>query len=76
MASIPTVDELKSTIVRLESRYRESDGAGALFELYEKLCRRFEQDLADERDLLLSRAAAMMMIKYWIEQEGRHSPHY
>ncbi|MGG7576636.1 hypothetical protein [Rhizobium sp. Nf11,1] len=75
MTSIPTVDELKSTITRLESRYRGHDEARALFEVYEKLCERFEQDLADERDLLLNKAAAMMMIKYWVEQEGRYSPH-
>lgn len=70
MASIPTVDELKSTIVRLESNYRRHDEAGALFEIYQKLCECFEQDLADERDLLLSKGAAMMMIKYWVEQRG------
>ncbi|WP_245296704.1 hypothetical protein [Rhizobium bangladeshense] len=71
VASIPTVNELKSTIARLESRYRGHNDAGALFEPYEMLCRRFERDLADERDRLLSKAAAMMMIKYSIEQERR-----
>ncbi len=62
----------------LGSKDRRHDDAIALFDIYEKLCERFEQDLADERDLLLSRAAAMMMIKYMVEQppdtECRNDP--
>jgi hypothetical protein len=72
VASIPTIAELRSTIVRMEGRYRRRDEAELLFDVYEKLGERFEQDLADERDLLLSKAAAMMMIKYWVEQSGSH----
>lgn len=68
MASIPTTTELMSTIVRLEQRYRRHDNATALFAVYEKLCERFEEDLTEERDVLLSKAAALMVIKYWVEQ--------
>ena len=68
MASIPTTAELMSTIVRLEQRYRRDDNATALFAVYEKLCERFEEDLTEERDVLLSKAAALMVIKYWVEQ--------
>lgn len=67
MASIPTTAELMSTIVRLEQRYRRDDNA-ALFAVYEKLCERFEEDLTEDRDVLLSKAAALMVIKYWVEQ--------
>ncbi|MBB2688217.1 MULTISPECIES: hypothetical protein [Rhizobium] len=72
MSSIPTTIELSSTIDRMENVYRRQDEARALFDVYEKLCQRFEQDLADERDLLLSKAAALMMIKYSVEQTGSH----
>ncbi|WP_210200712.1 hypothetical protein, partial [Rhizobium sophoriradicis] len=72
VSSIPTTIELSSTIDRMESVYRRQDEARALFDVYEKLCQRFEQDLADERDLLLSKAAALMMIKYSVEQTGSH----
>ncbi|MBB4195404.1 hypothetical protein GGE45_006310 [Rhizobium aethiopicum] len=68
MASTPTTAELMSTIVRLEQKYRRYDKATALFAVYEKLCERFEEDLAQERDVLLSKAAALMVIKYWVEQ--------
>ena len=57
-----------STIARLEQRYRRHADATTLFTVYEKLCERFEEDLADERDVLLSKAAALMLIKYWVEQ--------
>ncbi|KEC72854.1 hypothetical protein RLPCCGM1_c4235 [Rhizobium leguminosarum bv. phaseoli CCGM1] len=50
--------------------YRYHEEASALFDAYEKLCQRFEQDLADERDVLLGKGAALMMIKYWLEEKG------
>ncbi|ANL33098.1 hypothetical protein [Rhizobium phaseoli] len=70
MSSIPTTVELRSTIDRMENVYRCYEEASALFNAYEKLCQRFEQDLADERDVLLSKRAALMMIKYWLEDNG------
>lgn len=74
MASIPTTVELNSTIDRMENAYRRHGEASALFDAYEKLCKRFEQDLADERDVLLSKGAALMMIKYWLEETGSDPP--
>ncbi|WP_150124884.1 hypothetical protein [Rhizobium phaseoli] len=74
MSSIPTTVELSSTIDRMEGVYGRHDEAGTLFDVYEKLCQRFEQDLADERDVLLSKAAALMMIKYWVEEKRSDSP--
>lgn len=68
MASIPTTPELMSTIARLEQRYRRHADAADLFTVYEKLCERFEDDLAEERDVLLSKAAALMLVKYRVEQ--------
>ncbi|WP_141506789.1 hypothetical protein [Rhizobium phaseoli] len=73
MSSIPTTVELRSTIDRMENVYRSHEEASALFNAYEKLCQRFEQDLADERDVLLSKGAALMMIKYWHEEKGADS---
>lgn len=73
MSSIPTTVELSSTIDRMEDIYRRHGEAGALFDAYEKLCQRFERDLADERDVLLSKGAALMMIKYWLEETGSNS---
>lgn len=70
MSSIPTTVELSSTIDRMEGVYRRREEASALFDAYEKLSQRFERDLADERDVLLSKGAALMMIKYWLEENG------
>ncbi|ANL71048.1 hypothetical protein AMC83_CH01023 [Rhizobium phaseoli] len=70
MSSIPTTVELSSTIDRMENVFRCHEEASALFDVYGKLCQRFEQDLADERDVLLSKGAALMMIKYWLEEKG------
>ncbi|MBB4576213.1 hypothetical protein [Rhizobium lentis] len=61
---------MSSTIDRMEGVYRRREEASALFDAYEKLSQRFERDLADERDVLLSKGAALMMIKYWLEENG------
>ncbi|MDF0694995.1 hypothetical protein PYR71_00420 [Rhizobium sp. MC63] len=61
---------MSSTIDRMEDVYRRHEEASALFDAYEKLSQRFERDLADERDVLLSKGAALMMIKYWLEENG------
>ena len=58
--SVPSLSEIEETIERMEARYRESP----LFMDYERLKRRFEDDLIDERDRALSKAAALMMIKF------------
>jgi hypothetical protein len=61
----PDIAELRETVARMESRLRGE----ALFAVYQRLVERFESDLGDERDVLLSRAAVLMFL-----QEGaRHA---
>jgi hypothetical protein len=38
-------------------------GTHELFPVYERLVERFEADLAEERDVLLSKAAALMLLQ-------------
>ena len=54
----PSEAELRDTIERMEARSR----GHPLFPLYQRLSERFGADLADERDVLLSRAAALMLL--------------
>lgn len=68
MASIPGTAELMSTIVRLGQKYLRDGNATALVAVYEKLFERFEGNLTEEQDVLLSKAAALMVSKYWVEQ--------
>ena len=58
--SVPSLSEIEETIARMEAQYRESP----MFIDYERLKRRFDADLIDERDRALSKAAALMMIKF------------
>jgi hypothetical protein len=51
--------ELRETVMRMESRLRAHD----LFPVYERLIERFEADLPNERDVLLSRAAVLMLLQ-------------
>ena len=55
----PTEAELGETIERLEDRFR----AHPFFPAYESLALRFVADLRDERDVLLSRAAVLMLLQ-------------
>jgi hypothetical protein len=55
----PSEAELRETIERMEARLR----AHPLFPVYERLSERFASDLADERDVLLSRAAVLMLLQ-------------
>jgi hypothetical protein len=55
----PDLAELDATVARMEARYRNAP----LYEAYLRLCRRFEADLHDPRDLALSKAAALMLVK-------------
>jgi hypothetical protein len=52
-------DELAETVARMEARLR----GHSLFPVYERLTERFAADLADERDVLLSRAAVLMLLQ-------------
>jgi hypothetical protein len=56
----PSLEEIEATLARMEERYRTS----ALFPAYERLKLRFAEDLPDPRDLALSKAAALMMVRF------------
>ena len=60
MAVRPDVEELRATRERMEGKYLTEAQMRAL---YEGLCRRFRDDLSDERDVLLSECAVLMAIK-------------
>jgi hypothetical protein len=51
--------DLRETVVRMEQRLRTHP----LFPVYERLLERFAADLPDERDVLLSRAAVLMLLQ-------------
>jgi hypothetical protein len=55
----PDEAELRETVERMEARLHTHP----LFPDYERLRERFTADLADERDVLLSRAAVLMLIQ-------------
>jgi hypothetical protein len=65
---VPTLAEIEATIARMEQRYR----AHPSFPAYLQLRQRFDEDLSDARDRALSKAAALMQIKY--ESEGEVAP--
>ena len=56
----PDQSELDATVARMEAKYSGT----ALFPTYRELTERFAADLDDPRDLALSKAAALMLIKY------------
>jgi NAD(P)-dependent dehydrogenase (short-subunit alcohol dehydrogenase family) len=60
-------DELRATVERMEARLRSADNEAAarLLSGYEALLPRFSADLQDERDELLSRGAALMLIQHF-----------
>ncbi len=60
---IPDLAELEATVARMEERYRHHP----LFADYLRLCERFAADLDEPRDLALSRAAALMLIKFYAQ---------
>ncbi|MBI4048068.1 MAG: hypothetical protein HY371_14760 [Devosia nanyangense] len=60
MAAHPDIEELRATRERMEGKYLTEPQVRAL---YEGLCRRFLDDLSDERDVLLSECAVLMAIK-------------
>ena len=63
---MPTLEEIEATVKRMEARY----GGSIHYAAYIALCRRFEADLPDRRDLALARSAALMMIRQ-IEGDGQ-----
>ena len=62
---MPALEEIEATVVRMEQRY----GGSIHFAAYRRLCRRFEVDLTDRRDLALAKSAALMLIKQ-LEGDG------
>lgn len=67
MHTSPDLRELQETCLRMEAKYL----SGSPFhQSYERLCRRFQDDLGDERDRLLSQCAGLMLIKF-IQQDGQ-----
>lgn len=63
----PSGPELRETIERMEARLRTHP----LFPAYERLVERFRADLDDDRDLLLSQAAVLMLLQ---EASGGAAP--
>jgi hypothetical protein len=55
----PGEAELRETVERMEDRLRTH----ALFPTYQRLVARFAADLGEERDVLLSRAAVLMLLQ-------------
>jgi hypothetical protein len=55
----PDEAELRETVERMEERLRKHP----LFPAYERLSQRFTADLPDERDVLLSQAAVLMLVQ-------------
>jgi hypothetical protein len=65
MSETGSVDDLRETVARMESRLSELRDADVerLLRAYRELVPRFERDLPDERDVLLSRGATLMFIQ-------------
>ena len=61
----PTIEELRATIDRMEQRLGtcNSNRTNELLGHYWALVARFEVDLPDERERLLSRGGALMLIQ-------------
>lgn len=66
MSIKPDSSELRSTCERMEARYLMNPAIDAS---YRRLADRSAADLSDERDILLSRGAALMAIKF-LEEDG------
>ncbi len=57
---VPDLAEIEATIARMEARYRDDP----LFASYLRLHEQFAADLSDPRDVALSKAAALMLVKF------------
>lgn len=60
-----TLDEISLTVLRMEDRLDqvEDPSIRALMAAYRQLLPRFEADLDDQRDQLLSRGGALMLVQ-------------
>jgi hypothetical protein len=68
-----SVEELRETVERMEARLAgfDDDLARAMLAAYRTLAPVFAADLRDERDVLLSRAAALMLVQQVLLERGR-----
>jgi hypothetical protein len=68
-----SIEELRTTVERMEVRLATFDDALAyeLLASYRALAPVFAADLRDERDELLSRGAALMLIQHVLLERGR-----
>ena len=57
-----SVDGLRAMVEEMESQLRADERANSLMAAYERLVLRLATDLNDERDRLLSRGAALMLV--------------
>jgi len=64
MAAVPDLAELQATVARMERHYVSHP----LFADYKRLCERFANDLSDPRDVAISQAAVLMLIKFASER--------
>ncbi len=75
------IDELRSTVRRMEARLASDDrqpvgdrqSIEKLLECYATIKARFEHDLANERDVLLSCGGALMLLQEFAARLGRQS---
>ncbi|GKY88554.1 hypothetical protein [Sinisalibacter aestuarii] len=58
----PDTDALAETVARMEARFGTGEGA-RFMPAYAAAAARFEADLDDARDVLLSRGGALMLIQ-------------
>lgn len=68
MAVVPDIAELEATVARMEARFGADPRATELMKSYRDLCTRFADDLSDPRDVMLSRAAALMMVRFALDK--------
>jgi hypothetical protein len=71
-----SIEELRTTVERMEARLAAFDDALAyeLLAAYRTLTPLFASDLDDERDELVSRGAALMLIQQVLLERGRSYP--
>ena len=71
MSSPVSVSELRATVTRMEERFRQRRDTLTvrLLTAYDKLVPRFRSDLNDERDELLSRGGALMLIQEAVDEK-------
>ena len=76
MAGNPDLAEIAATVERMEARYAASPSAEAnrLMAAYRRVCQRFADDLADPRDVALSKGAALMLIREMLTRSQDRGP--